>query len=80
MKSLFNKSSRSGAWLASIFLAVIISALIGFSTGSKAERATASLGARRNAKVMLLFNTMYGVDGAFVNSTAVRGVQGDELP
>lgn len=32
------------------------------------------------AKNIISFETMYGVDGPFVNSTAIRGVKGDELP
>jgi hypothetical protein len=29
---------------------------------------------------IISFETMYGVDGAFVNSKEIRGVRGDELP
>ena len=29
---------------------------------------------------MLAFNSMYGVEGAFIDNTTVRGVLGDELP
>ncbi|MFL5785258.1 MAG: hypothetical protein ACJ76H_11645 [Bacteriovoracaceae bacterium] len=35
---------------------------------------------KANANVMLAFQTMYGVDGPFVNDSSIRNVPGDELP
>src|SRR5260221_10994978 len=36
--------------------------------------------ARADGNKVLSFETMYGVDGPFVNNSSIRGVLGDELP
>ena len=36
--------------------------------------------ARAEGNKVLSFETMYGVDGPFLNDSSIRGVQGDELP
>src|SRR5262245_17013452 len=78
MKLLLSRWSRSGAWVTSIFIAALVGALIVVPANSNAERGKDH--GRKNAKVLLLFNSMYGVDGAFVGSDAIRGVEGDEFP
>src|SRR5262245_62185045 len=58
--------------------ALAVLALVGgvFRVAEAADR-----GAAKPAKLILMFQTMYGVDGPFVGeANPIRGVIGDELP
>ena len=48
-------------------------------TGPSATR-TASATQGSGAPKIVTFETMYGVDEAFINNSSIRGVKGDELP
>src|SRR5262245_27482505 len=78
MKLSWNLWSHPGSWLGTALITALAGALLVLSASSNAQ--TEPRHERRDADVMLLFQTMYAVDGPFVGSRAIRGVEGDELP
>jgi hypothetical protein len=56
---------------------------MGVSTSAieaQSERGVRVRNQAESARIVMSFGTMYGVDGPFVASTAIRGIPGDELP
>jgi len=70
------KNIRFWSIIGACAVIAVVVAVMGIAPGHASSKAAVSL----TVESVMSFTSMAGVDDAFINNTAVRGVKGDELP